>query len=243
MLCQSPLYSILTATHIYILLKISFPSCLSQVIGYSPLCYTVGSCVYPLRMGGRYSFFLWRLPSPCNNKICMLFSCESIFVFQFLKSRLTLCNPKDCSTWLGQVAQLVKYLPANAGDTGSIPGLGISPRERNGNPLHYSCLENPLDRVTWWSNTTEHTGTNCCTPDSSSMISQSLLKFMSIDPCSRRCHPNNSSSVTPSPLALNLSQDQGLFQWVGTLHQVAKVLELQLLELQSFRWIFRVGFL
>ena len=40
----------------------------------------------------------------------------------------------------------VKNLPVNAGDTGSIPGLGRSPGEGNGNPLQYSCLENPMDR-------------------------------------------------------------------------------------------------
>ena len=44
----------------------------------------------------------------------------------------------------------------------------------------------------------------------------------------------------PSPLALSLSQHQGLFQWVSSSHQVAKVLEL-LLQHQSFQWIFRVG--
>ena len=38
---------------------------------------------------------------------------------------------------------MVKNLPASAGDVGSIPGLGRSPGEGNGNPLHYSCLENP----------------------------------------------------------------------------------------------------
>ena len=37
----------------------------------------------------------------------------------------------------------------NAGDPGSIPGLGSSPGEGNGNPLQYSCLENPMDRGTW----------------------------------------------------------------------------------------------
>ena len=37
----------------------------------------------------------------------------------------------------------------NAGDTALIPGLGRSPRERNGNPLKYSCLGNPLDRGGW----------------------------------------------------------------------------------------------
>ena len=41
---------------------------------------------------------------------------------------------------------VVKNLPANAGDTGSIPGLGSSPGEGNGNPLEYSCLGNPTDR-------------------------------------------------------------------------------------------------
>ena len=37
----------------------------------------------------------------------------------------------------------------NAGDPGSIPGLGRSPREGNGNPLQYFCLENPMDRGAW----------------------------------------------------------------------------------------------
>ena len=38
----------------------------------------------------------------------------------------------------------------NAGDLGSIPGLGRSPGEGNGNPLQYYCLENPMDRGAWW---------------------------------------------------------------------------------------------
>ena len=37
-----------------------------------------------------------------------------------------------------------------AGDLGSIPGLGRSPGEGNGNPLQYYCLENHLDRGVWW---------------------------------------------------------------------------------------------
>ena len=47
---------------------------------------------------------------------------------------------------------VVKNLPANAGDIGDsglIPGLGRSPREGNGNPLQYSCLENSMDRGAW----------------------------------------------------------------------------------------------
>ena len=48
---------------------------------------------------------------------------------------------------------MVKNSPANAGDVrdaGSISGLGRSPRERHGNPLHYSRLGNPMDRGAWW---------------------------------------------------------------------------------------------
>ena len=45
---------------------------------------------------------------------------------------------------------VVKNPPANAGDVGTIPGSGTSPREGHENPLHYSCLENPMDRGAWW---------------------------------------------------------------------------------------------
>ena len=38
----------------------------------------------------------------------------------------------------------------NAGDLGSIPGSGKSPREANGTPFQYSCLENPVDGGAWW---------------------------------------------------------------------------------------------
>ena len=48
---------------------------------------------------------------------------------------------------------VVKKLPASAGNMralGSIPGLGRSPEGGHGNPFHYSCLENPMDRGAWW---------------------------------------------------------------------------------------------
>ena len=47
---------------------------------------------------------------------------------------------------------MVKNVPANVGDirdVGLIPELGRSPEEENGNPLQYSCLENPMDRGAW----------------------------------------------------------------------------------------------
>ena len=68
-------------------------------------------------------------------------------------------------------------------------------------------------------------------------ISRSLLKSTVSDAISSS-HP----LLPPSPFAFNLSLYQDLFQWVGSLYQVAKVLELQL-QRQSFQWIFRVDFL
>ena len=71
--------------------------------------------------------------------------------------------------WASKVALVVKNPPASAGDVrdvGSILGSGISCGEGNGNPLQYSCLENPMDRGALWaiihevaqeSNTTEVT--------------------------------------------------------------------------------------
>ena len=52
-----------------------------------------------------------------------------------------------------QVALVVKNVPANAGDIrdiGSIPGSGRSLGGGHGNPLQYSCLEDPMDRGAWW---------------------------------------------------------------------------------------------
>ena len=69
--------------------------------------------------------------------------------------------------------------------------------------------------------------------------SQSLLKLIHwVSDAIQPSHPLSS----PSPPAFNLSQHQGLFQWVSSSHQVAKVLEFQL-QHQSFQWIFRTDFL
>ena len=63
-----------------------------------------------------------------------------IFVIVFILKRRKLAS---------LVAQTVKVSAYNEGDPGSIPGLGRSPGEGNGNPLQYSCLENPMDRGAW----------------------------------------------------------------------------------------------
>ena len=90
-------------------------------------------------------------------------------------------------TWTSQVAQSVKYSPANAGDVGdagSIPGSGRSPGEGNGTPLQHSCLGNPMDRGTWratvhgvaksWTKLLTHAHTPGCTdepcPQTRSMV-------------------------------------------------------------------------
>ena len=55
--------------------------------------------------------------------------------------------------WASRVVLVVKNRPATTGDirdTGSIPGLGRSPGGGHGDPLQYSCLENPMDREAWW---------------------------------------------------------------------------------------------
>ena len=66
-------------------------------------------------------------------------------------------NSMDCIvhgvTELDTTERLVKNLPTNTGDPGDsglIPGSGPSPGEGNGNPLQYSCLDNPVDRGASW---------------------------------------------------------------------------------------------
>ena len=90
-----------------------------------------------------------------------------------------------------------------------------------------SVLSNSL-----WPHELQHTGLSCPSPSSG--------------PCSTSCSLNMNANqpshlLSPSP-AFSLSQHQSLFQWVSSLHQVAKVLELQP-QHQSFQWIFRIDFL
>ena len=83
--------------------------------------------------------------------------------------------------------------------------------------------------------------TTACQASLSITNSWSLLKLTSIG----LVMPSNHlilCRLSPSPLALNLSQHQSLYQWVSSSHQVAKVLEFQL-QHQSFQRIFRVDFL
>ena len=70
---------------------------------------------------------------------------QSPFVF------ISWVNTQNCGSFSHGFpgGSVVKNPPANAGDVGLLPQWERSPREENGNPLQYSCLENPMDRGIW----------------------------------------------------------------------------------------------
>ena len=73
-------------------------------------------------------------------------------------------------------------------------------------------------------------------------LSPTPRAYSNLRPSSQRCHPTISSSVIPFSSHLQSFQHQGLFKWVNSSHQVAKVLEFQL-QHQSFQWTPRTDFL
>ena len=75
------------------------------------------------------------------------------FSVLFFLNGQTQSGNKSPERFVGFPAGTVKNPPANAGDirdVGSTPGSERSPGRRNGNPLQYSCLENPMVRGAWW---------------------------------------------------------------------------------------------
>ena len=106
---------------------------------------------------------------------CNLVNHYSYPVPCILASHLIIVN---CAPHLHSIPSLflvVKNLPANAGDTSSIPGSGRSTGEGNGNPLQCSCLENPMDRGAWWA--TIHGVTKSWTQLSNFLYRHSGLSF------------------------------------------------------------------
>ena len=137
------------------------------------------------------------------------------------------------------MALVVKKTPANVGDirdAGSLPGTGRSPGGVWENILFslyissiilFSSVQSlsPVQLfVTPW------TAGHQASPSIAN--SRNLLKFMSIESVMPSNHLIPSS---PSPPAFNLSQHQGLFQWICSLHQMARALELEL-QHQPFQW-------
>ena len=73
--------------------------------------------------------------------------------YLLLNTFLPFFSPNSMFDWVSQVTVVVKNPPAIAGDvrdTGLLPGSRRSPGGGHGNPLQYSCLENPLEREAWW---------------------------------------------------------------------------------------------
>ena len=72
------------------------------------------------------------------------------FLYSIIYSLIQSTNIRSSASWLAQVSKESTCGTGDIGDTSSIPGLGRSPGGERGNPLQYSCLENPMDKEAWW---------------------------------------------------------------------------------------------
>ena len=97
----------------------------------------------------------------------------------YILSKYAFDNSSD--TWGRPLAQSGKESSCNAGDPGSIPGMGRSPGEENDNPLQYSCLENSMHRGAC--RATVHGVTKSWTTNTSlSVVNDSTIEFVEGDP-------------------------------------------------------------
>ena len=83
----------------------------------------------------------------------------------------------------------IKNQPANAGDSGSVPGLRRSPGERNGNPLQYSFLENSMDRGAWWATVPG------ITESQNLQLNNNNVSRVNENTCSKIIHGRNQHSI------------------------------------------------
>ena len=89
---------------------------------------------------------------------CTVVSSLNIYMFNYFLKKNKILSGQTVGLlpqllyleWALLVAQMAKNPPVNVGDGGSIPGLGRSVGEENGNTLQCSCLENHMDRGAWW---------------------------------------------------------------------------------------------
>ena len=109
-------------------------------------------CLYSLSMiisGSIFFFFLWVHLCCCKWHYFIFYGC---ITFPHIYSIYHIFNHSSVDVLGFPGGSVVKNPPANAGDagdTGSVPGLGRSPGGGNGNPFQYSCLGNPMDRRAW----------------------------------------------------------------------------------------------
>ena len=132
-------------------------------------------------------------------------------------------SPSDFSYHLYQ-----RFLSGAFGWTSQYPSALWNIRKR------FSSVQSLSRAISLWSHETQHARPPCPSPTAR----------VHPNPCplSRWCHPTSHPLSSPSPPAFNLSQLQGLFQWVSSSHQVARVLEFQL-PYQSFQWTPRTDLL
>ena len=110
---------------------------------------------------------------------------------------------------------------------------------------HTPCITKSTELSTQFSSVTQSCSTLCHRMDCSTQASLSITNPEFTQTHAHRVGDSIQPSLPlscPSPPAPNPSQHQGLFQWVSSLPQVAKVLDCQL-QNQSFQWIFKVDFL
>ena len=180
-------------------------------------------------------------------------SFKSMKKFSF-SSKVKKIKSRVLWSWDFPGGPVVKNPPWDAGDVGSIPGQGTKmPHAVEQPSLHTAATK----ACALWSRCATaresmgHRKRSCwCNEDPTVQFSRSVASsslwlhglqdsrppcasptpgvYSNSCPLSRWCHPAISSSVIPFSFAFNLSQHQGLFQWVSSSHQVAKILEFQL---------------
>ena len=147
-----------------------------------------------------------------------------------LQSCLTLCNPMDCSP-LGSSVHGI--LQARILEWTAMPSPRGSSLPRDWTRLSSVQFSHSVVSDSLWPHEARQASLSITN-------SRSLPKLMSIE----SMMPSNHLILCcpPSPPAFNVSQHQGLFKWVSSSHQVAKMLEFQL-QHESFQWTPRTDFL
>ena len=167
--------------------------------------------------------------------------CVKVLVTQ---SCPTLCDPTDCSLLSSSVRGI---LQARILEWVAIPFSRVDPLPTQGSNLRFLLCWHILYHLSHQFSSVSPPCLTLCDPMNCSMpglpVHHQLpeLAQTHVHRVSDAIQPSHPLS-SPSPPAFNLSQHQGLVQWISSSHQVAKVLEHQL-QHQSFQWIFRIDFL